>query len=74
MNNIAELVLGDFPENEARDFLLKHALEPEVHKAVTDEAWCQIFEVRLFAKSRGLPFHTCSIHWRWLGCPLSFLS
>ena len=46
------LVLGDFPETEAHNFLLKHALEPELQEEVTDDAWRQMFEVGLLAKSR----------------------
>ena len=45
-NNTDVLVLGDFPAEEAREFLMSVALKPEVNSAVTKEAWEKIYKVR----------------------------
>jgi hypothetical protein len=46
-NNIDVLVLGDFPAEEAREFFMSVVLEPELHSAVTDDLWANIYQVRL---------------------------
>jgi len=70
-NNINIYVLGDFLAEEAREFLMS-ALKPELHSAVTDDLWANIYQVQLLFRFRfPLLFAymhalTCS----WCPCPL----
>lgn len=61
-NNIDVYVLGNLPEDEAREFFLSVALKPELHSAVTDDVWAEIYQVRPHLRYKGvLSLHTCML-------------
>lgn len=57
-NNIDVNVLGDFPEDEAREFFTIVALEPELHSAVTNDAWAEIYQVWPLCRNKS-PYCPC---------------
>ena len=44
-NRVEALVLGDFPEEEAKDFLVNTILPPDLRLSVTEEVWKGIYQV-----------------------------
>ena len=59
-NRSEALVLGDFPEEEAKDFFVSTVLPPDLRSSVTEEVWKGIYQVWSLLKCILLVKHSWS--------------